>query len=86
MRKICLVVDQKSDTLELAENYKDFKCDGYNHNYLLTTYLTRENGVQTEPTLKDHSARALEIEFMMSEEPYVKALTDIDGGNLARGI
>lgn len=39
-----------------------------------------------EPTLSDHSARALEIEFMLSEEPYVKALTDLDGDSLARGV
>lgn len=53
---------------------------------MITTYLPREAGKQSEPTLKDHSARALEIEFMMSEEPYVKALTDLDGDNLARGV
>lgn len=53
---------------------------------MITTYLPGEAGKQSEPTLKDHSARALEIEFMMSEEPYVKALTDLDGDNLARGV
>ena len=78
-RKICLVIDQNSTDYRLVNDYKKYRCNYLNHaeGYTMTSYF-RWFHEDEDPALKDLTAERLTMEILMSEEPNVKTVSEID--------
>lgn len=74
-----MVLDQNTTDFKLIKDYDKFKCNYLNHEsgYIMTSYLRWFNE-DNEPTLLDLTAERFTIELMMSEEPNIKLVSNLD--------